>query len=151
MPLFSRPPAAFYFSVSFNGGTTDSSFQEVSGLKVEWEMQEVREGGQNRFTHKLPVRTKSSNVVLKRGAVLSGSPLANWLGDCFEADFSKPPIKTQNVVVQLLNAGGDPILKWWVLGAYPLSWDHSALSSMESNLLIETIELSCAFVERSQP
>lgn len=151
MPPFSLPPPAFYFSVSFNGDTTDSSFQEVSGLKVEWEMEEVREGGQNRFAHKLPVRTKSSNVVLKRGAVPFGSPLANWLGASFKADFSSPPIKTQDVVVQLLNAKGDPIVKWWVRGAYPLSWDHSALSAMESNLLIETIELSCAFIERSQP
>jgi phage tail-like protein len=151
MALFSYPPPAFYFSVSFNGSTTDSSFQEVSGLKVEWEMEELREGGQNRFAHKLPVRTKSSNVVLKRGAVLFGSPLANWLGDCFQADFSSGPIKTQDVIVQLLNAAGNPIVKWWVLRAYPLSWDHSTLSAMESNLLIETIELSCAFVERSQP
>ena len=151
MPLLSYPPAAFYFSVSFNGDTTDSSFQEVSGLKVEWEMLEVREGGQNRFTHKLPVRTKSSNIVLKRGAVVSGSPLATWLGSSFQADLARPPIKTRDVVIQLLNDTGDPIVKWWARGAYPLSWDHSALSSMESNLLIETVELSCAFIERSEP
>jgi phage tail-like protein len=150
MSLFSYPPAAFYFSVSFNGDVRDSSFQEVSGLKVEWEMEEVREGGQNRFAHKLPVRTKSSNVLLKRGAVPLGSPLANWLGECFQAELGQP-IRTQDVIVQLLNAKGDPILKWWVLGAYPLSWDHSPLSAMESSLLIETIALSCAFIERSEP
>jgi len=148
MPLFNLPPPSFYFSVSFDGDMRESSFQEVSGLKAEWKMQEVAEGGQNRFVHKLPTRTSYGNVRLKRGVVVYGSALALWLGKCFEADFVSKPVTKMDVIIQLLNGKGDPILKWTVFGAYPLSWDHSALSSQANNLLVETVELSCAYFER---
>lgn len=151
MALFDPPPAAFHFSVSLGADRAESSFQEVSGLKAEWTTEEVKEGGQNRFVHRLPLRTRYSNVVLKRGVVLRTSALATWLTRSFRADFSGSPVKTTNLVVLLLNAQQQPILKWWLAGAYPVSWDHSTLSSMESNLLVETIELSYAFFERSIP
>jgi len=149
--LFDPPPAAFHFSVSLGADRAESSFQEVSGLKAEWTTEEVKEGGQNRFVHRLPLRTRYSNVLLKRGVVLRTSALATWLTRSFRADFSSSPVKTTNLVVLLLNAQQQPILKWWLAGAYPVSWDHSTLSSMESNLLVETIELSYAFFERSIP
>jgi len=148
MPLFNVPPASFYFNVSFDGDTRESSFQEVSGLKAELKTEEVAEGGQNRFVHKLPTRTCYGNVTLKRGVVVAGSALAGWLGKCFEADFISQPVRSLDIVIQLLNAKADPILKWSVYGAYPVSWDHSALSSQESHLLIETVELSCQYFER---
>jgi hypothetical protein len=50
----SGPPTAFYFSVNFTGmmGTIDSSFQEVSGLKATFGVEERTEGGANRFVHR---------------------------------------------------------------------------------------------------
>jgi phage tail-like protein len=149
--LFDPPPASFHFAVSVAGDQSESSFQEVSGLKAEWTTEEVKEGGQNRYVHRLPLRTHYSNVILKRGVLLRSSPLATWLTRSFRADFSTAPVTTTNLVVLLLNAQHKPILKWWLAGAYPVSWDHSTLSAMESNLLVETIELSYSFFERSIP
>jgi phage tail-like protein len=150
MALFD-PPASFHFAVSLSGNWLESSFQEVSGLKAEWTTEDVREGGQNRFVHRLPLRTRYSNVVLKRGVVLTPSPLAEWLKKSFRANFSSARVETKSVIILLLNSKRIPVLKWWLAGAYPVSWDHSPLASMENNLLIETIELSYAFFERSMP
>ena len=52
----------------------------MSGLSVEYDVEEFKEGGENRFTHKLPVRTKYADLVLKRG-MLTGSAAVNgsWL------------------------------------------------------------------------
>lgn len=148
--LYPRP--SFYFSVRIGGCDADSSFQEVSGLKSEWTIdEEVREGGQNRFVHKLPLRTKYGNIVLKRGVVGPTSSLSKWLSACFRADMVRPPLDRRDLVVLLLGEDGKPVLKWSIVGAYPVSWDHSALNSAESNLLVETIELSCDFFERSRP
>jgi phage tail-like protein len=149
MALFDRPPAAFNFSVSLSGATGESSFQEVSGLKAQWTTEDVAEGGQNRFVHKLPLRTRFDNVVLKRGVITRKSKLADWLTASFRADFTAGRVHPKSIVILLLDAAQQPILKWWLAGAYPVAWDHSTLSSMESNLLIETVELSYAFFERS--
>ena len=151
MALFDPPPPAFHFAVSIGANHTESSFQEVSGLKAEWTSEEVKEGGQNRFVHRLPLRTHYTNVRLKRGVVVGASPLAGWLTKSFRADFSTAGVETRNVVILLLDARHRPIVKWWLASAYPVSWEHSDLSSTENNLLVETVELSYAFFERSLP
>ena len=61
------PPPVFAFRVDIDGAESDTSFQEVSGLEVQFETEDVVEGGQNRFVHRLPTRTKYSNLLLKRG------------------------------------------------------------------------------------
>ena len=51
------PPTAFYFSVKFDGfDNMDTSFQEVSGLKVTIDTVTKKEGGDNNFIHHLQLR-----------------------------------------------------------------------------------------------
>lgn len=142
-----QPPPAFYFVVSVDDWWSDTSFQEVSGLKVDIETEDVAEGGQNRYVHKLPVRTKYSNLTLKRGVVTMASPFGRWL----ERSMAEGPIRVgdpRTIVIQLLNGDADPVLSWKVFGAYPLHWEHSALNAMGNDLLIETIELGYQFFQR---
>ena len=63
------PPVGFHFKVEFVnlGNNNDTRFQSVSGLNVEFETETFKEGGENRFEHKLPVRTKYPDLSLKRG------------------------------------------------------------------------------------
>jgi len=56
----------------------EGSFQEVSGLNVKLGTEEVPEGGENRYVHRLPTVPKYENLVLKRG-LLKGSPLIDWV------------------------------------------------------------------------
>jgi phage tail-like protein len=142
------PPAAFHFAIAFDLNVIDSSFQEISGLKAEWGTEDVQEGGQNRFVHRLPTRTKFSNLVLKRGVVRLTSPLAYWLSDCFSGDFIGNPVVPKLVNVLLLDGRHRPVVHWQVEGAYPLAWEHSTLNSMENSLLVETVELSYRYFER---
>lgn len=142
------PPGAFCFALAFDFNIIDSSFQEVSGLKAEWGTEEVAEGGQNRFVHRLPTRTKFSNLVLKRGVVRLTSPLAYWLSDCFSADFIGNPVVPKMINVLLLDGRRRPVVHWGVEGAYPVAWEHSGLNSMENSLLIETIEFTYGYFER---
>ncbi len=60
------PYFSFQFLIEINGLIT-GGFSEVSGLQVEIETEEYREGGTNDYVHKLPKGTKYSNLVLKRG------------------------------------------------------------------------------------
>ena len=63
------PPLGFYYKVEFGVSKTrnDVRFQSVSGLSIEYDYESFKEGGENRFEHKLPVRTKYADMVLKRG------------------------------------------------------------------------------------
>jgi phage tail-like protein len=142
------PPQAFRFTFSFDGSKVDASFQEISGLKSEWTTEDVAEGGQNSYVHRLPLRTKFSNLVLKRGVVRNASPLAKWLANSFTANFKERKVEAKTVIVMLIDAAARPLVKWTLSGAYPVSWDHSTLNAVESNLLIETIELCCRHFER---
>ncbi len=69
MDLFA-PPVGFHFLVVFElfpQTPQDFRFREVTGLDVELEMESIKEGGQNRFTHQLPIRSRYTDITLKRG------------------------------------------------------------------------------------
>ncbi len=137
------PPVGFHFKVEFDGFASDGNdtkFQSVSGLSVDLETEEIAEGGENRFKHKLPVKTKFPNLVLKRG-ILIDSELIAWCKDAIE-NFSFSP---KNLTVKLLNEEGDPIMTWNVNHAYPVKWNIEAFNAEESKLVAETIELTYNF------
>ena len=147
LDLVYEPPPAFFFLVYIDGCPTDTGFQDVSGLKVEIETEDVAEGGQNRYVHRLPVRTKYSNLVMKRGVVTIPSPLGSW----FDEAMSLGPVRkagAKTIVVQLLDPTAIPVVSWKVFGAYPVRWEHSALNAMGNEVLIETAELSYQFFQR---
>lgn len=140
------PPVSFSYRVDIDGAESDTSFQEVSGLKVEVTVEPLREGGQNRYMHQLPTGTKYSNLVLKRGVVTTQSPLGRWLQQAMSLGPVRQEPKT--IVVQLLDEARNPLVVWKVFGAYPLRWEHSALNSTGNDVLSETIELTYQFFQR---
>ena len=134
------PPLGFHFKVEFNGISTkenDIQFQSVAGLSVDIETEEFAEGGENRFKHKFPVRSKFPNLVLKRGMV-TDSKLIDWCRDAIES-FQFDPI---DLTVKLLNEEHEPLITWNVVHAYPVKWSVADLNAEESKVLLETIELS---------
>ena len=78
------PPAGFYFKVQIDGmPDSDSEFQELTGLSMSLETQSVKEAGENRFTHQLPLPARAEPLVLKRGLLIS-SPLIEWCRKAIE-------------------------------------------------------------------
>jgi phage tail-like protein len=141
------PPSVFSFRVDIDGAEGETSFQEVSGLQVELETEDLAEGGQNRYVHKLPVRTKYSNLILKRGVVTGASPFGRWVTQAMSRGLVRQN-DAKTIVVKLLNEKKGPLVVWKVFGAYPLRWEHSALNSMGNEILTETIELNYQFFQR---
>lgn len=133
------PPWGFYYRVEFgiSQDANDVRFQTVSGLSVEYDMEEYKEGGENRFTHKLPVRTKYSDMVLKRGMV-TGSEVIRW----FLSAFRDREFTPTDVNVILMNEKGEPLRTWKVAHAIPKKWIVSDLNANDNAVVIETMELS---------
>jgi phage tail-like protein len=129
------PPTAFYFSVKFAGlDQMDSSFQEVSGLKVTVGTVEKKEGGDNNFVHHLP--PKFENLVLKR-CLMYNSKLDRWCRDAIE-DFKFDP---KDIKLALLGANGGILASWTIVKAFPISWELSTLNSTSNQLAIESLTL----------
>lgn len=133
------PPWGFYYKVEFEGGRepNEARFQSASGLSVEYDTEEFREGGENRFVHKLPVRTKYSDLVLKRG-MLVGSETVEW----FLAAFRERAFQPRTVNVILLNDKSEPLRTWNVAHAVPKKWTVSDFNANENSVVVETLELT---------
>src|SRR3954453_14066670 len=139
------PPWGFHFRVEFSGSKekNDVRFQSVSGLSVEYDTEEYKEGGENRFIHKLPVRTKYPDLVLKRGMLIgTGVPTTNAVVGWLLAAFRDREFRPDDVNVILLNEKSEQLRTWKVAHAIPKKWSVSDFNAMESSLVIETLELS---------
>lgn len=146
------PPVSFFFEVAFldeglDKEPVETRFQSVSGLNVEFQSESLKEGGENRFEHQLPTRTKFSSLVLKRGLV-DNSNLIAWFTDAlFNFD-----IRPMNVQVRLKgyqnvspNEPGSELknlVVWDLVNAWPKKWNLSDLNAEQNALAIETLELN---------
>ncbi|MCF0074338.1 phage tail protein [Dyadobacter sp. CY261] len=146
------PPIGFLFKVSIKGvDDAEADFQEVSGLSMTLETLALKEGGQNRFVHQLPVRTTSDKLVLKRGLKLS-SGLTKWCREAIE-EFSFSP---KTMTISLLDPGiedalSTPLVTWEVTHAYPVKWSLSSFNAMNNDLAIETVEIQYRFFTKVFP
>lgn len=148
------PPVSFYFRVDFNDQElkAETSFQSITGLSVDMQTESLKEGGENRFEHILPVRTKYNPLVLKRG-LLKNSEIIKW---CMEAilDFD---IRPMNLEVNLLHVkrpdpqkppeGSEPLMTWKVINAWPKKWSVSEFNAEQNSLAIESLELNYSYFE----
>lgn len=133
------PPVGFHFRVEFVniGNDNDIRFQSVAGLNVEYDMEAFKEGGENRFEHKLPVRTKYPDLALKRG-MLKDSKVIDWCLDAFKNRVFQPA----QINVSLLNEEHQPLRTWQVFRAWPKKWAVSDFNAGENSIVVETLELS---------
>ncbi|MBN1480894.1 phage tail protein [candidate division KSB1 bacterium] len=146
MPAY-YPPAGFHFRVEFGNVASDSSdvrFQEVSGLSAEVGVEDLEEGGENRFTHRLPKRPRYSNLILKRG-LLTDSELIKWLTNAIE-NFV---FSTTTVNVTLLNEKHEPLgYAYSFVDAWPVKWSVSDFKAQENAIIVETLELAYKYFRR---
>jgi phage tail-like protein len=128
-----------YFSGAFFhlevGGITVGYFSECSGLRVEYEVMEYQEGGQNGFVHKLRGPAKYSNIILKRG-VTSDTALSDW----FRAAGRK--VERKEGVITLLTPALEPLRRWSFTGAFPVKWEGPGLKASSGEVAVETLELA---------
>ena len=141
-----NPAVGFHFRVEFDlDGVTDNDFrfQEVSGLTTEVGVEMLDEGGENRFSHRLPGRTKYGNLVLKRGHI-DDSALIDW----FRAGVEDLDITPTSVIVSLLNDEHMPLTSWAFVNAWPMKFTTSAFNATSNALAVDTIELGYQYLRR---
>jgi phage tail-like protein len=128
------PFTAFRFTVEIDG-VIEAGFSECSGLQVETEVEEVREGGVNHYIHKLPKESKHVNLTLKHGITASGT-FWNW-----HKDVVNGKVQRKTVSVLLMDVLGQETWRWSFQHAFPVKWVGPELKADGSTVAFETIEL----------
>ena len=132
--------AKFLFEVD---GVDIGSFMEVSGLEVSVESEDVNEGGQNSFVHKLPGRMTWPNITLKRG-VTKQDALLKWLnessGEKFAANKNKLTRKT--AAITLLDRTGKRLMSWDFDDAFPVKWTGPSFATSSAEFPDEQLEIT---------
>src|SRR6185295_10073370 len=95
-------------------GLLVGGFSDCSGLQVEVETTEYREGGQNEFVHRFAGATRHPLLVLKHGI----SPIDGLWG--WHQDVVAGNIRRRNGTIYLLNSAQLPVLWWNISEALPL-------------------------------
>ncbi len=127
-------------------GVTEGLFTECSGLSVETEVMEYAEGGLNDHVHKLPVRTRFSNIILRRGWVESDE-LWKWYKNIVAGTIEFRPVSVIMYKYKGENAGQE-VARWNLQDAYPVKWSGPNFSSTSNEIAVETLELAHAGWQR---
>lgn len=144
------PPVGFFFRVKVQGanGPVDGSFSEVTGLDAEREVKEVREGGENRFIHRLPGAVKTPNLVLKRGVMVASSKLFDWCKETLESTLASR-IQPKTITVSLMDQKEKNLITWTASRAWPVKWSIGAFRAAESEVAVETVEFAYETLTRA--
>lgn len=131
----SFPFLSFRFRIEFES-VIAGGFTECSGLQMETEVEEHREGGLNEFSHKLPKGTKYGNITLKRG-LIDSDDLWKWNQNVI-AGVTR---QRKNLSIILLDSEGNDKVRWDVKDALPVKWSASELKADGNTVMVETLEL----------
>lgn len=121
------------------GGVAAASFLECTGLQMQTDVFEYKEGGVNTHSHRLPGRTTYSNVTLKWGSTDS-SALFDWYNTLVTSKKTGPCLK--NVSIIQFDASFREVRRWNLTRAYPAKWVGPSFNAATSALSIETLELA---------
>ena len=135
------PLPGYYFEVEI-GGQQTASFRSVSGLKIETEVIEYQEGGNNGVIRKLPGKTRYANIRLSR-AFTGDRFLYNW----FAAQKANPTKVDGRII--LFVRDGTQIAAWKFSNGFPVKWEGPDLDASKNEVAIETIEIAHEGLTRS--
>jgi phage tail-like protein len=128
----------------FKVGDLDiGAFTEVSGLAVQLDVEELAEGGQNAYTHKLLGRMKWPNIVFKRG-LTNTDALFKWLLEhSGEGLTNRKNSLGEGVTgsISVVHPNGQPYRTWSLMGVKPVKWTGPRLAASSRDLAIEELEV----------
>jgi len=117
-------------------GLLVGGFQEVTGLQVETEVEDYREGGVNEYVHRLAGPTRyAQNLVLKKGLTDIES-LWSW-----HQQVVGGTVRRRNGSIYLLDRAGLPAMWWNFTGAYPVKWSGPDFRAEQGSVAVEQLEL----------
>ena len=123
------------FKVTLDDHTDLGSWTKCEGLTVEYDIQEVKEGGNNDYVHRFPGRAKYQNLKLTRPIDADTQKVAAWL-----ASVASDP-KRSTAEIAVLDGGGGTVAKWRLQKIYPIRWSGPTLDTEANAVGLKVLEL----------
>jgi len=133
--LLAQAHPAFRFVVKLNGAAF-GAFTECTLPTLEWEVEEVKEGGLNTRTHQLLGRRKAARLTLKYG--VCKDEIWDWYKNVLTEQIEK-----KNITIELLDVSYNTIAGWYVQEAFPIKWTGPQLQTTSNTIAIQTLEFAC--------
>lgn len=129
------PLPSFHFQVEWGGTKLD--FSEVSGLNIEVNVIEYREGGSPDYgVRKMPGMLKYTNIILKRGIIKGDNEFFQWL-----STIRLNRVERRDLTIKLLNEEHEPVMVWKARNAFPVKIEGPHLKATGNEVAIETLEV----------
>lgn len=129
------PYQVFNFLVEIEG-VLAGGFSECSGLQVETEYYDYREGGRNEYVHRFAGPTKYPPLTLKHGLTLIEG-LWTWHQEVIQGEINR-----KNGTIYLMDRNGIPTMWWDFKEAYPIKWTGPDLRANSGEVAFESVELA---------
>lgn len=130
------PMTVFHFLVDWGG--TQLGFSEVTGLNIEVQPIEYRDGLSPEYSMiKMPGIKKYGNITLKRGVFKGDNEFFNWYN---EIKLNKP--ERRDITISLLDEEHNPVMVWKVIRAWPTKITSPDLKASGNEVAIEQIEIA---------
>jgi phage tail-like protein len=127
------PFASFNFLVKI--GSFEAGFSECSGITMETDPIEYRNGSEDITVRKLPGLKKFGNITFKRGFT-KDKGLYDWRKKVLDG-------KTERLSgsITLLNEAREPSLRWTFSEAWPRKLDGPSFNAKNNEVAIEMLEI----------
>ena len=130
------PIPVFHFRIDWGG--TNIGFSEVSGLNMETQVIEYRDGSSPDYsTIKMPGMQKFGNLTMKRGIMATDNEFYNWWNT-----HQLNKIERRDITITLLNENHEPVVIWKVRNAFPTKIDGGSLKATGNEVAIESMEIA---------
>ena len=135
------PLPVFHFQVTWGG--TNLGFAEVSGLNIENQMIEYRDGLSPVYSSvKMPGIPKYGNITLKRGILPDDNEFFDWLNSIKLNKVGDNNGKRRDLIISLLNENHEPVMTWKAVGAFPVKIEGPGLKATGNEVAIESMEVA---------
>jgi phage tail-like protein len=130
------PLPNFHFQVNWGGSRM--GFSEVSGLNIEFDAIEYREGMDPEYNlKKMPGLQKYTNIVLKRGIVKGDNDFFKWI-----ETIKMNEVERRDLTIILLDEEHNPAVVWKVKNAWPVKYNGPVLNARGHEVAVEALELA---------
>lgn len=117
-------------------GKNIGNWQKCDGLAIEYDIHELKEGGENGFVHRLPGRVNYPNVRLTRPIDETSAIVSLWVAS---VQIRMIPSVAQ---IDVLDPTGTSVANWVLIGVYPIKWTGPQLDVDGNQWATETLEIS---------
>ncbi len=127
--------SGFRFTVAIDN-VNNAAFTEFRMPNLQVETMDIKEGGQNTYVHKLPVRVTVGSATLRNG-ISRDLTLLNWYLQVLQGDLEHA---VRQVTVVMYDLQRRPIITWNFRNAYPVKWSGPTLKADDRSVAIEELE-----------